>query len=69
MLVVSYIEIRGGHVTAAVGLILRFDVLGLALGLINGLDLRKKRAQAEAIEYSKRYPFQERSPGAGGIIG
>ena len=53
--------------SAASGANLVFDVLGLALGLIDRLDPRKKRAYAEAAEHSKRYPFQERSPGAGGI--
>jgi hypothetical protein len=53
-------------VSAAGGANFAFDVLGLALGLVDGLDLRKKRAQAEA-ELSKRYPLQGRSPGAGGI--
>src|SRR5882757_2162487 len=67
MLVVSFIEICGGHVSAAGGANLAFDALGFVLGLIDRLDLRKKGAQAEAAGLSTRYPLQESSPGAGGI--
>jgi len=54
-------------VSAAGGANLAFDALGFALGLIDGLDLRTKRAQAEAAGLSTRYPLQESSPGASGI--
>jgi len=53
MLVVSFIEICWGHVSAAGGANFAFDDLGLALGLVDGLDLRKKRA-FEAVSSSRK---------------
>jgi hypothetical protein len=62
MLVVSFKEICGGHVSAAGGANFAFDVLGLALGLVDGLDLRKKKGRKQKQSFRSGILFKEDLP-------